>query len=112
MFTTVKWSLALLAVCMCGAAPALAEESSAAAPDVQEILNGYQAEAVLVEQRAAELKGLPPLSIDKLYVITEDAKLRDGQMVLFIGLRGNCVKTVFGLPTKLYRELAGKSGDV
>ena len=63
------------------------------------------------EQRAAELKGLPPLSIDKLYVITEDAKLRDGEMVLFIGLRGNCVKTMFGLPTKLYRELAGKSGD-
>jgi len=30
-------------------------------------------------------------------------------MVLFIGLRANCVTTVFGLPTKLYHELAGKS---
>jgi hypothetical protein len=30
-------------------------------------------------------------------------------MVLFIGLRVNCVTTVFGLPTKLYRELAGES---
>jgi len=61
------------------------------------------------EQRAAELKGLPPLGIDKLYVITEDDQLRSGEMVLFIGLRANCVKTVFGLPTKLYQELAGKS---
>jgi hypothetical protein len=30
-------------------------------------------------------------------------------MVLFIGLRANCVKTVFGLPTKLYRELSGRA---
>lgn len=60
------------------------------------------------EQRAAELKGLPPLNIDKLYVITEDDQLRDGEMVLFIGLKLNCVKTVFGLPTKLYQEIAGK----
>jgi hypothetical protein len=59
------------------------------------------------EQRAALLKGLPPLDIDELYVITEDDKLRNGEMVLFIGLRLNCVKTVFGLPTKLYREIAG-----
>jgi hypothetical protein len=29
-------------------------------------------------------------------------------MVLFIGLRANCVSTVFGLPAKLYRELSGK----
>jgi hypothetical protein len=63
------------------------------------------------EQRAGELKGLPPLNIDKLYVITEDDKLRDGEMVLFIGLKANCVKTVFGLPTKLYRELAGAPGS-
>jgi hypothetical protein len=61
------------------------------------------------EQRAAVLKGLPPLDIDKLYVITEDDQLRDGEMVLFIGFRVDCVTTVFGLPTKLYRELAGKS---
>jgi hypothetical protein len=61
------------------------------------------------EQRAAELKGLPPLNIEKLYVITEDDLLRNGEMVLFIGLRANCVTTVFGLPAKLYRELNGKS---
>src|SRR4030042_457885 len=64
------------------------------------------------EQRAAELKGLPPLNVEKLYVITEDDQLRDGEMVLFIGLRVNCVTTVFGLPTKLYRELTGKSDSV
>ncbi len=63
------------------------------------------------EQRAAARKGLPPLNIDKLYVITEDDQLRDGEMVLFIGLHANCVKTVFGLPTKLYEEIAGKSGN-
>jgi hypothetical protein len=62
------------------------------------------------EQRAAALKGFPPLDIDTLYVITEDDRLRDGQMVLFIGLKANCVKTVFGLPTVLYREIADKSG--
>jgi hypothetical protein len=61
------------------------------------------------EERAAALKGLPPLNVDQLYVITEDDQLRDGQMVLFIGLRANCVKTVFGLPTKLYRELSGRA---
>ena len=61
------------------------------------------------EQRAAELKGLPPLNIEKLYVLTEDDQLRNGEMVLFIGLRANCVTTVFGLPAKLYRELNGKS---
>jgi hypothetical protein len=60
------------------------------------------------EQRAAELRGLPPLNIDKLYVVTEDDQLRSGEMVLFIGLRANCVKTVFGLPTKFYQELAGQ----
>jgi len=59
------------------------------------------------EQRAALLKGLPPLNIEKLYVITEDDILRNGEMVLFIGLRVNCVTTVFGLPAKLYRELSG-----
>lgn len=70
-------------------------------------LEGADLEAF--EQRAAELKGLPPLNVEKLYVITEDDQLRDGEMVLFIGLRVNCVTTVFGLPTKLYRELTGKS---
>jgi hypothetical protein len=59
------------------------------------------------EHRAALLKGLPPLNIEKLYVITEDDQLRNGEMVLFIGLRANCVTTVFGLPTRLYREIAG-----
>ena len=61
------------------------------------------------EQRAALLKGLPPLNIEKLYVITADDQLRNGEMVLFIGLRTNCVTTVFGLPSSLYRELSGKS---
>ncbi len=61
------------------------------------------------EQRAALLKGLPPLNIEKLYVITADDQLRNGEMVLFIGLRTNCVTAVFGLPSSLYRELSGKS---
>jgi hypothetical protein len=61
------------------------------------------------EERAALLKGFPPLNIEKLYVITEDDQLRDGEMVLFIGLRSGCVKTVFGLSTKLYREILGTS---
>ena len=60
------------------------------------------------ERHAALLKGLPPLNIEKLYVITEDDQLRDGEMVLFIGLRVNCVTTVFGLPTRLYLDLAGR----
>jgi hypothetical protein len=63
------------------------------------------------ERRAADLKGLPPLNVDKLYVITEDDQLRDGEMVLFIGLRVACVTTVFGLPSKLYRELAVTPGS-
>ena len=58
------------------------------------------------EHRAALLKGLPPLNIEKLYVITEDDQLRNGEMVLFIGLRVDCVTTVFGLPSKLYREIS------
>jgi hypothetical protein len=62
------------------------------------------------EQRATYLKGLPPLRIEKLYVITEDDQLRDGRMVLFIGLRSNCVSTVFSFPTRLYRELTLSSG--
>jgi hypothetical protein len=61
------------------------------------------------EARALALKGLPSLNVEKLYVITEDDKLRSGEMVLFIGLRTNCVATVFGLPAKLYRELSGKT---
>ncbi len=61
------------------------------------------------EERAAMLKGFPPLNIEKLYVITEDDQLRDGEMVLFIGLKSGCVKTVFGLSTKIYHEILGKS---
>jgi hypothetical protein len=61
------------------------------------------------EARALALKGLPSLNVEKLYIITEDDKLRSGEMVLFIGLRTNCVSTVFGLPAKLYRELSGNS---
>jgi len=62
------------------------------------------------EQRAAHLKGLPPLRIDTLYVITEDDQLRDGKTVLFIGLKSNCVSTVFSFPARLYRELATVPG--
>jgi hypothetical protein len=57
-------------------------------------------------EQAAYLKGLPPLNIDTLYVITEDDELRDGKTVLFIGLASNCVSTVFSFPARLYRELA------
>jgi hypothetical protein len=64
------------------------------------------------EQRAALLKGFPPLNVEKLYVITEDDQLRDGEMVLFIGLKSGCVKTVFGLSSKVYREIFGKSEGV
>ena len=62
------------------------------------------AELTAFKQRAAALKGLPPLGIDKLYVITEDDQLRDGVMVLFIGLKVDCVKTVFGLPPSSTRS--------
>ena len=62
------------------------------------------------EARATELKGFPPLNIHKLCVITEDDQLRDGQMVLFIGLKDGCVKTVFGFSARIYQEIAGKPG--
>ena len=55
--------------------------------------------------RARDQKGLPPLKADELYVITEDDQLRQGEMVLFIGLKGDCVSTVFGFSAKLYQEL-------
>jgi hypothetical protein len=63
------------------------------------------------EDRARDLKGLPPLDADELYVITEDDELRKGDMVLFIGLKAKCVSTVFGFPAKLYREILGKAED-
>jgi hypothetical protein len=58
--------------------------------------------------RARDLKGLPPLNVDELYVITQDDKLRDGEMVLFIGLKVKCVTTVFGFSAAIYHELLGK----
>jgi hypothetical protein len=61
------------------------------------------------EDRARDLKGLPPLDADELFVITEDDQLRDGEMVLFIGLKAKCVSTVFGFPAKLYHEILGKT---
>ena len=64
------------------------------------------------EQRAAHKKGLPPLRVDTLYVITEDDQMRDGRTVLFIGLKSDCVSTVFSFPTRLYRELATLRRDV
>jgi len=57
------------------------------------------------ERRAAYLKGLPPLRVDEIYVITEDDQLRVGEMVLFIGIKGSCVSTVFSFPARLYREV-------
>ena len=62
------------------------------------------------EQRATLLKGLPPLRVETLYVITADDKLRDGRTVLFIGLKGNCVSTVFSFPAPLFRELVAERG--
>ncbi len=64
------------------------------------------AELASFEARAGTLKGLPPLNVEELYVITEDDMLRNGEMVLFIGLKVGCVSMVFGLPAKLYQELA------
>jgi hypothetical protein len=61
------------------------------------------------EKRAALLRGFPPLNIEKLYVITEDDQLRNGEMVLFIGLKSGCVETVFGLSAKVYQEILGAS---
>lgn len=58
------------------------------------------------EQRAAHDKGLPPLRVDTLYVITEDDQMRDGKSVLFIGLSSNCVSQVFSFPARLYQDLA------
>ena len=59
------------------------------------------------EQRALMLHGLPPLHVDELYVITEDDKLRDGETVLFIGLKVDCVSIVFGFPARLYYRIVG-----
>ena len=65
------------------------------------------------EKRAAHQKGLPPLRVDTLYVITEDEQMRDGKTVLFIGLKEDCVSTVFSFPARLYRDLtATQEGDV
>ncbi len=62
------------------------------------------------QEHARDLKGLPPLDIEELYVITEDDQLRNGDMVLFIGLKGKCVTTVFGFSAAVYREILGKGG--
>jgi len=61
------------------------------------------------EDRARDLEGLPPLDADELYIITEDDQLRNGEMVLFIGLKAKCVTTVFGFSAKLYRDILGKA---
>jgi hypothetical protein len=63
------------------------------------------------QDRARDLKGLPPLDADELYVITEDDRLRNGDMVLFVGLKAKCVSTVFGFPAALYREIAAKNHE-
>jgi hypothetical protein len=64
-------------------------------------------ELVSFQARARDLKGLPPLDVDELYVITEDDQLRNGELVLFIGLKAKCVKTVFGFSAAMYREILG-----
>jgi hypothetical protein len=61
------------------------------------------------ERRALIFDGLPPLKVEKLYVITQDDKLRDGEMVLFIGLKKDCVSIVFGFPAHIYNHIIGKS---
>jgi len=71
-------------------------------------LEGADLEAF--EQRATYLKGLPPLRVDKLYVITEDDQIRDGKTVLFIGRNSNCVRSVFSFPAQFYRELTVSDG--
>ena len=61
------------------------------------------------ERRALIFDGLPPLKVEKLYVITQDDKLRDGEMVLFIGLKADCVSIVFGFPARVYDDIIGKA---
>jgi hypothetical protein len=61
------------------------------------------------ERRASIFDGLPSLNVEKLYVVTRDDKLRDGEMVLFIGLKGDCVSLVFGFPARVYNDIIGKS---
>ncbi len=63
------------------------------------------------ERRALILHGLPPLHVDVLSVITEDDKLRDGETVLFIGLKVDCVSIVFGFPARLYYRIVGRPGS-
>ncbi|MEM7192610.1 MAG: hypothetical protein AAF405_07020 [Pseudomonadota bacterium] len=63
------------------------------------------------EARAAHQKGLPPLRVDTLYVITEDDQMRDGKSVLFVGLKEDCVHTVFSFPARLYHELTAGQKD-
>jgi hypothetical protein len=61
------------------------------------------------ERRALIFDGLPPLKVEKLYVITQDDKLHEGEMVLFIGLKADCVSIVFGFPAKVYFDIIGKA---
>ncbi len=68
------------------------------------------AELQAFEERAALSHGLPPLRVDRLYVITKDDNVRDGESVLFIGLKDDCVSVVFSFPARLYAELATESG--
>lgn len=62
------------------------------------------------EARAAQMHGLPPLRVDTLYVITKDDNVRDGESVLFVGLKEDCVSIVFSFPATLYAELAAEGG--
>ncbi len=86
------------------------KEIVAAISDVHAKYDYYATDDLKIfEDRALNLKGLPPLDVEKLYVITEDDKLRAGEMVLFIGFKGACVSIVFGFPAGLYDEIVGKS---
>jgi hypothetical protein len=67
------------------------------------------ADLTAFERRGLIFNGLPPLKVEKLYVITQDDKLRAGEMVLFIGLKNDCVSIVFGFPAKVYNDIIGKS---
>ena len=67
------------------------------------------ADLTAFERRALIFDGLPPLNVEKLYVITQDDKLHDGEMVLFIGLKADCVSIVFGFPARVYNDIIGKS---
>lgn len=82
-------------------------EILAAIDDVHAEFDVYDGDALQeFERRAAHMRGLPPLRVDKLYVITKDDNVQNRDAVLFIGMRKDCVGVVFSFPAKLYAELS------